>query len=242
MSDSQLLFIFIALAFASLVIVSYVNGQQTRKRLVNNKFNQLKLLASDYVETGLLIEPLLESTNILKVVNNEVIQVIHKMQQLNPDSPFIAIGLENAESRRDELENPGYVTNLNRLMDSDASVARAQNALTEAAKIVRQQQVSGQIELAEMDMYIRDLSWAYMMVSVITLIGQGHKATNRADILRAHAFYKKALEKATQSGHKDERQDQLISEIGEILGNRRKSLSVELMPETHLNPDQGRAA
>ena len=238
MSDSELLIIFLALAFASLFIVSYVNRQQTRKRLVNSKFNQLKRLASDYVETGLIIESLLESPNILKVVNNEVIQIIHKMQQLNPDSPFIAIGLENAEFRRDELENPEYTMPINRAMDSDASVARAQSALTEAAKIVRNQQTHGQIELGEMEMYIRDLSWAYMMVSVITLIGQGHKATNRADILRAHAFYKKALEKATQSGHKEERQDQLISEIGEILSNRRKALSIELMPETHLNPGQ----
>ena len=238
MSDFTLVVIFLIVAFLSLMVVSYVNSQQTRKRLINSKFDQLKRLASEIVELGSNIETLLESPVILKHINDEVIDIINKMRQLNPSSPFIDIGMENALHRKEELSDPSYKVATFRLMESDAAVARAQYGLNEAARIIRKRQAASFIEVAEMDMYIQELSWANLMIPVITLVGQGHKAVNRGDILRAHAFYKKALETATQGGYKDERQNQYISEIGEILNNKRKSLSIELMPETTYNPDK----
>ena len=237
MSNLNIVILLLGLAFASLFLVSYINGQQTRKRLINNKFNQLKRRASELVELGATIEPLLESPRILAIMNNEVIDIIEKMRQLVPSSPFIEIGLENAGERAEELASPDYKITTYRMMESDAAIARAQHGLNEAAIAIRKNQAAGQIEVSEMDMYIRELAWANLMVSVITMIGHGHKAAKRGDILRAHAFYKKALEKATQPGLQDERQNQYISEIGEILNNKRKSLSVELMPETNFNPD-----
>ena len=236
MSELTIVIIFLGVAFLSLFVVSYVNTQQTRRKLINSRFNQLKRHASDLVELGFTIEPLLESPSILKIINEEVIDIINKMRQLSPTSPFIDIGMENALHRSEELQDPGYRIETFRMMESDAGIARAHHALTEAAKIVRHRQASGFLEVAEMDMYVQELTWSYLMVSVITLIGQGHRAVNRGDILRAHAYYKKALEKATQPGYKDERQNQYISEIGEILSNKRKVLSLELMPETLHNP------
>ena len=236
MSDLTIVLISLVMAFSSLVVVSYINSLQTRRRLIQGKFNQLKRRASELVELGAHIEPLLESHKLLIILNEEVIDIIEKMRQLTPESPFIEIGLENAQYRAEELQDENYRIDTYRLAESDAAVARAQAQLNEAAVVLRQRQAKGQMEVAQMDLHIGELTWAHLMVSVITLIGQGHKAVNRGDVLRAHAFYKRALEYATLPGFKDERQNQLITEIGELMSNKRRALSVELMPEVNFNP------
>ncbi len=236
MSDLTIVLISLVVACLSLVIVSYINGVQTRRRLINGKFNELKRRASELVELGAYIEPLIESPKVLIILNEEVIAIIELMRQLIPDSPFIEIGTENAQFRADELTNTSYRVETYRLMESDAAIARAQAQLNDAAIIIRQRQAKGLLEVAEMDLLIGELSWAHLMVSVVTMIGQGHKAVNRGDVLRAHAFYKKALESATLPGYKDERQNQFITEIGELMSNKRRYLSAEIMPETTFNP------
>ena len=76
------------------------------------------------------------------------------------------------------------------------------------------------------------------MVGAISHIGQGHKAAIRGDMLSAHAFYKKAQQLLIQSPHPEPRRRRMIKELGEILSNKRKSLSLDLMPEDFYNPEQ----
>ena len=237
MSNLSLMILCLSAAFASLFIVSAINRQQTRRKLINNRFNYLKRKASELVELSAEVEPLLESIAPLRHVNDEIIDIVSTMGRLNPNSPFIEIGLENARHRGDELDAPSYQINTFRLMESDARIAKAQYSLNEVAKILRSRQAKGQMEVVEMDVMIQELAWAHLMVTVITHVGQGHKAVNAGDILRGHAYYKKALESVTQPGYKDDRQNQYILEIGEIMNGKRASLSYELMPENTYNPD-----
>lgn len=236
MSSLSTVVLLLALTSISLFLVSMINRRQMRARLINQKLNQMKRRVADLEELSATLEPLVETNRISKVVNDEAIDVINGMMRMSPGNAYFQMSLETAQQRDNELSDPHAKAPTFRLMESDAAIARSQYSLSEAARIVRKRQASEHIQVAEMDNMLRELSWANFMIKIASNIGQGHKAINRGDILRAFAYYRKALEVATEGGHKDERQTQIISEIGEILNNKRKALSPSLMPETQFNP------
>ncbi|VUD66259.1 hypothetical protein TDB9533_03543 [Thalassocella blandensis] len=240
MSNITIVFLLLGFILLSLFTVSMINRQQMRARLINQKLGQMKRRAMDLEELSVALETLVESPRIPLLINEEAIDVLKNMVRLAPSNHFFAMQLENARQRLDELADPAKRNTPYRLMESDAAIARSQFALTETAKVIRRRQSAGFLEVAEMEAYIRDLSWANFMVKVTSNVAQGHKAVNRGDVLRAFAFYRKALEIATEGGHKDERQNQIISELGELINGKRKALSPMLMPETHYNPKEGK--
>ncbi len=225
------------LAFISLVSVSIVNSRQTRKRLISQRLSQLKRKVGEMEELAVALENLTGSVAIERIVLEEVIDTLNGMKQLSEESQTLDLNLQNAIQRAQEISGPAYSCSLYRIMESDATIARAQYHLSEAGRILRKRQAGGRIELAEMNTYIVELAWAHLMVSVISMIGQGHKAVRRGDVLRGFSFYKKAQEAAMASPISDDRRHQIIKELGDILANRRKSISIQLMPETDLNPD-----
>lgn len=237
MSSVTTIVLFLIVAGIALFAVSAINQQQTRTRLVNSKLQSMKRRVSETEELVAALQPLVENPNVPKVVNAEATDLARTMLSIAPTNNYYQMTLDTLLQREQELADPAMRVPLYRLMESDAAIARSQYALSEAARIVRRRQAADHLQVAEMETLLRDLSWANFMVKITSNIGQGHKAVNRGDVLRAFAFYRKALEVATEGGHKDERQNQIISEIGEILNNKRRALSVTLMPETTHNPE-----
>lgn len=233
----DLLIFFLALAFFALFGVSIINARQTRQRLINQRLAQLKRRVVDMEEMAIALETLTGSLKIERIILDEIVDVLKGMLQLAPDTQSLEVSLSNALQRIEEIQSPGYHCQIYRLMESDASIATAQNQLAEAGRVIRKRETAGLIEPSEMNTYIVELAWAHLCVSVISLVGQGHKAVRRGDILRGFSFYKKAQQAAMESTISDERRHQIIRELGEILANRRKSLSKELMPETNYNPE-----
>lgn len=242
MSNIAIVTLLLGFILLSLFLVSFINRQQMRARIINQKLGQMKRRAIELEELSASLETLVESARIPLILNEEAIEVLKSMVRLAPANHFFAMQLDGAQTRNDELADPAKRHTTYRLMESDAAIARAQYTLTEAAKVIRRRQHAGFLELAEMESYIRDLAWANFMIKITSNVAQGHKAVNRGDVLRAFAFYRKALEIAVEGGHKDERQNQIISELGDIINGKRKALSPMLMPETHFNPKEGQAA
>lgn len=238
MSSFSLIVLLLTLTSVSLFIVSMINQRQMRARVVNQKINQLKRRALEMEELSAAIEPLVESNPVVRAVNAEAIAILDNVLRLAPDNAFAQMNMQAAMQRAEELSNPSLKCPTYRLMESDAAVARAQFALNEAARVVRKQQAEGKVQEAEGGAMIQELSWGNYMLRIVTNVSEGHKAMNRKDALRASAYYRKALEIATEGGHRDERQNQIINEIGEILNGKRRALSTTLMPETTNNPDE----
>lgn len=237
MSNVSLIILCLVLVGIALLIVSFINAQQMRKRLINQKLAQLKRKVIEMDELTAATETLTGSTSIAKVMLEETIDMLRGMQQLSPDSQAVELQIETAMQRMNEVSTTDYRCVINRLMESDAAIARAQYLLGEAGRILRKRQNQNKIELALMTAHIEELAWAHLMVGVITLIGQGHKAVRRGDILRAHAFYKKAQEATKGSTLADNRRHTLIKQIADLMSNNRKSISTDLMPETQYNPE-----
>ncbi len=224
------------LALLSLVAVSVVNDRENRRRVVNKKLREMKQRVKDMEELVLELDQLLENKSIARFINDEILAMISAIQQANPDTTHLVANYQTALIRGDALTDQEQDTPLDRLKDSDSQIARSRKVLEETAVILRKQQATGKLEYEQMSAFLTDLSWAHLMVAVISHVGQGHKRVRRGDILGAHAFYKKAQQLAMQSSHPDTRRHRCIKELTEMLTNKRQALSLDIMPESHLNP------
>lgn len=238
MSNLNLIIISLLVVAGSLFVVSAINAQQTRKRLISQKLQQLRRKTSEMEEVSAALETLTGNTRISRVIVEDIIDTLHGMQQLAPDNQSLELSLESALQRLEEIDSPSYSCNLNRLLESDSAIAHAQYLLGEAGRVVRKRQAQNLIELPQMTAYIEELAWTHLMVSVISLTGQGHKAVRRGDVMRAHAYYKKAQEAAMQSNVADDRRHRWVKELTDIMTGKQRAISMELMPESQYNPTE----
>lgn len=236
MPSVNLIVICLFLAFVALFSVSYINSRQTRVRLINQRLAQQKRRVNELDELAGAVEVLTGSSELSRIVLEETVDTLKSMLQLDKSSQLLEINLENARQRLRESQS-GNVATMHRLMDSDSGIARAQFQLSEVGRIIRRRQAAGLMELAEMNQHIQSLAWANLMVSVITLTASGHKALRNGDVFKAFAYYRKAQQAASGTNISDDRRHRIIKELGEIINNKRKSLSKDLMPETQHNPD-----
>ena len=184
------------------------------------------------------MDTLVDSPDIARHVNDEVIDMITLMMQMDTNSQPLQITMHNAQLLAEEFRNTERSRDIYRLRESDSAIARTLYQLNDAGRVLRRRQAAGKMEVAQLEASIRDLSWTHMMVGVISNIAQGHKALNRGDVIRAYAFYKKGQQVAVQTSNSDERRHTLIKEISELMNNQRKSLSLSLMPESQYNPSR----
>ncbi len=230
------LILFLILIFGSLMIVSLVNQLQTRHRLIHQKIGQLRRRLDELEEICAAIEPLLESVLVPKVINDEVQRLIDSILQLDPSANFVEIKRDNANTLADRLNAELRTQPFYRALGSDASIARHKYYLTETARIIRRVYAQGRLQSAELDSYLLELSWAHLMVDVISNVVQGHKAVNRNDVTVAYGYYRKAQNMLISSNLTDERRHRFIRELGEIFSGKRLAISSDLMPESEFNP------
>ena len=236
MSSLTLLVFFIALAVGSLVIVSLLNERERRQKIIRQRLQQIKILANDLEETVMAIDNLVETRAIPQLINEEIIEMLLEIKDAHPQATYLQAAYRSAISRQDRLNDESEIRHLDRLKESDKQVALAQAQLTAAGRIIRKQHASGKITLDEMNTFISELAWSHLLIEVFTFIGQGHRAINRKDILSGHAFYKKSLQLLGKSKHTSQKRHAMIKEITEMIEGKRQALSLDLMPETQLNP------
>jgi len=234
MHNVDIIVICLVAVFAALTSVSVVNAQQTRRRLIQQRLAQLRRRIADLDDTTIAVQTLTLKPEIAAEIVAEQIDTLRGMMQLDQNSSSLGFSLANANQRLAQLRAPGNHYHLQRVLDSDAAVNRAQYQLGEAGRVIRKRHGSGHVNDEQMQSFIAELAWQNLMVAVVTLIAQGHKTTEAGDYLRAHAFYKKAQQIAMASQVNDERRHDVIRELSEILNGQRQTLSKVLMPETQL--------
>lgn len=228
--------VFLSLIVFSLVVVSFANRIQTRNRLIRQRVQMMRLRIDELEEICAGIEPLLESVFIPKLINEEILDLIHSVKQLDANATFVEVKLEHAKALASKLDAEQRTQPFHRMMPSDAAIAKHKHYLTEAGRVVRRHQALGRLQNDEMESYVRELSWAYLMIDVISHVTQGHKAVNRDDPIVAYGYYRRAQNLLMSAQNPDERRHRMIRELGEILNGKRLALSTDLMPETGFNP------
>jgi len=232
------LFFFIFLAAGSLITVSIINTKEKKKRFIRHRVAQMKQQVEELEELVMEIDQLVVSRSIAQLINDEIIEMLEAMIELDESATYLEASLNSAKDRSTHLFDETTERHIDRLKESDAQIAKSQKHIENGAKIVRQQQSRGRINLQEMTALIEELSWTHLMIDAVSYTGQGHKATNRHDPLTGHAFYKKAQQVLMQSANPDKRRHKLIRELTDILSGHRRSLSTDIMWEDHYNPKE----
>lgn len=228
----------LSLIVFSLIVVSFCNRVQTRNQLIRQKVQHMRFRIDELEEICASIEPLLESVLIPKLINEEILDLIQSVKQLDPKATFVDLKLEHARALAEKLELEQRTQPYYRVMASDTAIAKHKQYLTDAARVVRRHHFLGRIQNDEMESYVRELSWAHLMVEVISHVVQGHKAVNRSDPVVAYGYYRRAQNVLIGALQADERRHRMIRELSEILNGKRLALSTDLMPETEFNPTQ----
>ena len=223
------------IAIGGLALVNIANRREARSRVIAKRVANIKRQIQDLEELSVSLEPLLESAKIPSIINEEIIDSINGVIHFGADAQVLDIYRENAASRKEMLSQAGNKAPLYRAQESDAKMARALYQLNETSEILRTRQAKGALEAGEMEALLGELSWAHLMVKVVTHVIEGQKAHQSGNLARALAFYKKAQQIVMETGVSDGRRQPLIKEIGLLLNNKHEDFSSELIPEFSRN-------
>lgn len=227
-----LLFILILVILAALGLVSFINQMQKRERTRRLQQRQMRLQVELLEEVVDCLLQTLPNRQIAKHLNDEILDHLQRILQLERrNTTHIEANIKYAETRGNELVNLRSRPRTSYLKESDVQIIQAQSHLNKAAQVLRHQHVLGRISDEELDVYIHELNWAHLMVSAVSFIGQGYKASSRGDMFSAQAYYKKAQHLLIESTHPEPKRMRMIRELGETIAGTRKVLSEDLVPE-----------
>lgn len=223
-------------------MVSVINRQQTKAKRARQKVKMLKFRVDALEELALILDSTVDSRSIARCVYNEALHLLDTMQQLDPTASFLEAVIASAQKLASDLaDNDGH-REISRVKPSDAQIARTQQALSEGARILRQQCNRGEISVTELEAYTQELNWLKLHVEIVSLVAQGMWAMNKNDVIGAFTFYRRAQNCLIQSDQHDPRRQQMIRELNEMLGKRRFHLSFDLMPEAKAILEMGKVS
>lgn len=221
-----LIVILVFLMLATLVVVSVLHRIQQRQRLRRLEQRRLRIRMEEMSELVNCLEQTLPNRSITKHINDMVIALLHQMLLLeDKNRELIEAAIQKYEQRSEDLLSPQNRQNISYRRDSDAQIAKTQLYLNEAMHLITELAAQGTINEVELDAYLTDLRWAYLMVSVMSYIAQGDKCIAIADRL---AFYRRAQQLLMESMHQEPRRLQMIKELGEMIDGERTGLSRDL--------------
>lgn len=227
-----LLFILILVILAALGLVSLINQMQKREQTRRLQQRQLRLQVELLEEVVDCLIQTLPNRQVAKHVNDEILDHLQRILQLERrNTTHIEASIKYAETRGNELVNLRSRPRTSYLKESDVQIVQAQSHLNKAAQVLRHQHMLGRVNDEELDVYLSELNWAHLMVSAVSFIGQGYKASSRGDFFSAQAYYKKAQHLLIESTHSEPKRMRMIRELGETIAGTRKVLSEDLMPE-----------
>lgn len=219
-----------AMLMLTLVGVSLINKAQERRRRQQIQQRSLRRTVVNLEEVLACLEQTVPTRLIAKYVNDEILERLQLILKLETGpTEHLESSLRDVEARGELLAGARQLT-VSYQKDSDVQIAQAQHHINEAGRVLRRRFSQGHIPEEELEAYIDELTWAHLMVSVFSLIGQGHKATARGDVFSAQAFYQKAQHFLMGSLHPDPKRMRMIKELGEVIAGNRQTLSLDLMP------------
>jgi hypothetical protein len=228
-----LIAILIFLMLVALFTVSVIGRIQKRQQLRRIQQRRLRVQTEELIDIVNCLEQTLPNRLIGKHVNDMVISLQQQILALEDRNPeHVEAAIRKSEIYSEELLNPSSRPNPSYQRDSDAQIARTQLYLQEAMHLITQLAAQGAINEIELDAYLAELRWAYLMVSVMSYIGQGDKSMTISDRFSAQSFYRKAQQLLMESMHQDPRRLKMIKELSEIIDGNRVSLSRNLHETT----------
>lgn len=224
-----LIVILVFLMLVTLLVVSVISRIQQQQRQHRLRQRRLRMQIDEISQVVTCLEHTLPNRVIAKHINDMILGLQQQMLALEDKHPeHIEAAIRKTELHGEELLNPKNRHNIRYQQESDAQIAKTQSHLNEAMYLVTQLAAQGTINDIQLESYLVELRWAYLMVSVMSFIGQGDKSMALNDRFSAQAFYRKAQQLLIESMHQDPRRLKMIKELSEMVDGARDSLSSEL--------------
>lgn len=224
-----LIAVLVFLMVVTLLTVSVINRIQQRQRERRLQQRRLRIQAEELGEVVSCLEQTIPNRMIIKHINDMIIALQQQMLALEDKNPeHIEAAIRKSEAHSEEMLNPQNRPPVSYQRESDAQIAKTQLHLNEAMHLVTHLAARGVINEVELEAYLTELRWAYLMVSVMSYIAQGEKSMGISDRFSAQAFFRKAQQLLMESMHQDPRRLKMIKELGEMVDGDRVSLSREL--------------
>ncbi len=221
-----LIVILVFLMLMTLFAVSVLHRIQQRQRQRRLEQRRLRIQVEELTDVVNCLEQTLPNRVITKHINDMIITLQHQMLALEDNNrEHLEAAILKSEHYSEELLNPKNRQGISYQRDSDAQIAKTQLHINEAMNLIVQLAAQGTINEVELGAYQTELRWAYLMVSVMSYIGQGDKSVAISDRL---AFYRKAQHLLMESMHQDPRRLQMIKELSEMIDGERVGLSSAL--------------
>ena len=227
---NSLLILSALLAF-SLFAVHQVNRREERLRQQRLRQHRLRMTLETLEEVLIEVELTLTNPVIARCMNEEILERLQDMLSLaGGKDDHLQTRLRHVEERQEEMSRAGN-SSTRFMRESDAQMAYTKACLHKAAEVLRKRSYQGKLNASELNDYLEQLSWAGLMVEVVTFIVEGHKTLSRGDIISALAYYKKAQSLLISSDHPNETRMKIIRELGEVIAGKRKDVNPNLIPE-----------
>lgn len=224
-----LIVILVFLMLITLIAVSVINRMQAQQRERRLQQRRLRVQADELGEVVTCLEQTIPNRVITKHINDMIVELQQHMLALeDKNREHLETAIRKTELHSEEMLNPQTRQPISYQRDSDAQIAKTQLHLNEAMHLITQLAARGVINEIELETYLAELRWAYLMVSVMSYIGQGDKSMAISDRFSAQAFYRKAQQLLMESMHQDPRRLKMIKELSEMVDGDRVSLSREL--------------
>jgi hypothetical protein len=221
-----LIVILVFLMLMTLFAVSVLHRIQRRQRQRRLEQRRLRIQVEELTDVVTCLEQTLPNRVITKLINDMIIALQHQMLTLEDNNrEHLEAAIQKSEHYSEELLNPKNRQGISYQRDSDAQIAKTQLHINEALNLIVQLAAHSTINEIELGAYQTELRWAYLMVSVMSYIGQGDKSVAISDRL---AFYRKAQHLLMESMHQDPRRLQMIKELSEMIDGERVGLSSAL--------------
>ena len=228
----SVLIILVVLALVALAIVSAINAAQEKERTRRMQQRKWRIQADALIDIVNCLEQTIPNRKIALYINNEVVLILVQILALEKGaSPHIESSIRHSQLRSEELANNPVNTLSSYQKDSDAQITQTQVHLNETIGILRHLGAMNKISDLELDALMGEISWAQLMVSAASYIGQGQKFIALGDRLLAHGYFQKAQQVLMESVHPDQRRIRMIKELSEMLDGSRKNMSRDLLPE-----------
>jgi len=225
------LLILTALLALSLFAVHQVNRREERLRHKRLRQHRLRMALETLEEVLVEVESTLTNPAIARCLNEEILERLQDMLNLaGGRDDHLQTRLRHVEERQEAMARSSKGST--RFMrESDAQMAYTKACLHKATEVLRKRSHQGKLSASELEDYLEQLSWAELMVEVVTFMVEGHKTLSRGDIISALAYYKKAQSLLISSDHPNEMRMKIIRALGEVISGKRKDIDPNLIPE-----------
>jgi len=225
------LLILTAILGFSLLAVHQVNRREEQLRRQRLHQQRLRMALETLEEVLVEVESTLANPDIARLLNEEILDRLQdRLALAGGKDDHLQTRLRHVEERQEQMARAGG-SSTQFMRESDAQMAHTKACLQKAAAVLRKRSHQGKLNPSELGGYLEQLSWAELMVDVVTFIVEGHKNLNRGDIISALAYYKKAQSLLISSDHPNETRMKIIRELGEVIAGKRKDIDPSLIPE-----------